>query len=433
MKDFMNQATDSFAQNNDLNSFFDFVNNTLIRETTADGGAILLVDDLENLISVKVFAGQFPPPYRLPSDLPLRPARVESFFRFAKFSNNENIFGKIISQNKAELITNPLADNRIFQNGEDAFLKCGTYIFIPIQNEEIPIGVIALARSATTSPFSEENFKSAKIFASLVNATLKNIYLFNKLVEKAEVNREFELACIRRDSLKHQFLEDFKTFSIGHIFNPAHNICSDYYEPIFNKMNRIIFMCIDTKTNGLASLELIITIRSLIHLISNSSQNSRTMLEWINKTICSKYFQKVKTSLSIIIFNPETNEIQCSSAGDIPIYVISKNKTVCLTKKTNMLGIDKNSQYILVEQQLKKEEIICMFTDGILKTVNSPSKMYTETTLLTNIIDKKLSTAQQIANKAKLKIKAIEGNTPHYDEQTLFILKSTAQPNLAPR
>ncbi|MGL4982307.1 MAG: GAF domain-containing SpoIIE family protein phosphatase [Treponemataceae bacterium] len=422
--DFLLYASDSFGKNNDLLNFLEFANNTLIRETIADGGMFLLVNDLENQIAVKALSGNFPPPFRLPDNIPCQPSRIETYLRFAKFSLDENIFGKIISKGEPELIIDPSSDSRIFENGSETFIKCGSYIFIPIKNHEVSIALIALARKSTSTPFSQKDFEVANFLATLVSMTLKNIYSFYEFIEYAELNREIEIACMRREKMLTKSLNTFNTFSIGFLFNQTENACTDYHEALFSKKDKVVFMCMDVEANGFKSLETMVAIRSLFHLITNTSQNPSIMIEWINRSISTKLFKSSKINLSVILFNPETNTIQCSQAGNIPVYLIRKGVVTKLTESGLSVGNDANTKYVLTEQKLKKGDIICMFSDGILNTINSTKKSYTEEELLLTIIEDKLHTAQEITTKAKLHIRTIEGITPRYEDQTLFVLKS---------
>ena len=61
-RDFTIIASEALTQNADLMTLLDKVNECLIRETQAHGGAILLVDGFEDVLVVKSLSGDFPPP-----------------------------------------------------------------------------------------------------------------------------------------------------------------------------------------------------------------------------------------------------------------------------------------------------------------------------------------------------------------------------------
>lgn len=89
-RSFVAMASDSFGKKDGMQNLLDEINKTFVELTGADGGAVLMVDDFEDSINVKSFTGVFPPPYRLPEDLPHKELRVSTSFKFANFALRDN-------------------------------------------------------------------------------------------------------------------------------------------------------------------------------------------------------------------------------------------------------------------------------------------------------------------------------------------------------
>ena len=122
-RDFLIHAAKAFSEDSGLDRLLEHINESIIAETKADGGAILLLDDFDDIIAVKSFKGQFPPPYCIPADIPHKIVRVETNFRFAQFGLEDNIFGIVAKSGKPELITDPLNDSRMYQNEPEDYLE----------------------------------------------------------------------------------------------------------------------------------------------------------------------------------------------------------------------------------------------------------------------------------------------------------------------
>ena len=82
---FVTLAADGFGNKEGMQTLLDCINKTCIDVAKADGGAILMVDDFEDSINVKSFIGDFPPPYELPAEMPHKPLRVSTSFKFAAY------------------------------------------------------------------------------------------------------------------------------------------------------------------------------------------------------------------------------------------------------------------------------------------------------------------------------------------------------------
>ena len=81
---------ESFA----ISDMLDGMARVVVAETDADGGAVLLVDEFEDVVSVRSVQGRFPPPFKLPEDLPRKQERVDAFVRHAQFKLGETLFGE---------------------------------------------------------------------------------------------------------------------------------------------------------------------------------------------------------------------------------------------------------------------------------------------------------------------------------------------------
>ena len=92
-KDIISKMSTFFSSENSMENFLEYCNDLLTQRINADGCVILVPDDYDNTLAVKSFKGSFPPPYKLPEDLPHKPIRVETNLRFAQFQMQDNIFG----------------------------------------------------------------------------------------------------------------------------------------------------------------------------------------------------------------------------------------------------------------------------------------------------------------------------------------------------
>jgi sigma-B regulation protein RsbU (phosphoserine phosphatase) len=130
-QEFISRVSESMTGEINLVRLLDFINEILVKHTKADGGVIFLADDFEDVIASKAFMGKFPPPYKLPSDLPHKPIRVETNLRYAQFNLGDTIFGEVAANGKPVLIEHGDNDPRVFVNGPEDFLKPGATSWFP--------------------------------------------------------------------------------------------------------------------------------------------------------------------------------------------------------------------------------------------------------------------------------------------------------------
>lgn len=424
-RDFLVHAADAFSEEAGLPRLLDFINISIMKETKADGGALLLVDDFDDVITVKSFSGSFPPPYELPSDIPHKIVRVETNFRFASFPLNENIFGEVARTGRSELINDPLSDSRLYQNETEDFLKLGSYIFIPLKIKGIVLGVIALARTHENEQFTEKEYKTALILASFAGTAIKSIFSFQEVVEHSELIREAEIACKIQKRMHPKLLPSIPSLSMGHYFNTAEGVCGDFFDIIPARKDRISFVLADVAGKGMNSLLIMVMLRAILRLVVNTTQTASTILSWANRGISVESSIDHFASLALIIYDSVSNKIHFSTAGTTPVYIYktSTKKIERLSELSEPIGVEKTSAYVDNETKVSSGDIVITFTDGIVETVNSNGVQYTTERLIAIIKKNSHLNGKEIANIVKDDIKKFSGSTHQHDDQTLLVIK----------
>jgi len=424
-KKFMIQATEAFAEDSGLSRLLDFINTNIIEATKADGGAVLLIDDFEDIISVKSFTGDFPPPFQLPAEIPHKIIRVETNFRFSQFPLSETIFGYVARSGKPELIIDPLSDDRLYQNEPEEFLKLGSYIFVPLKIRDTVIGVISLARKFDSPKFTEEEFKIAKNLTDFACISIKTIYSFKDLVERSELTKETELACSIQKKMHPKLLPLIPSLSLGCYFNTAEGVCGDYYDVIPSRKDRISFILADVAGKGMNSLIVMVMIRAIMRLIVNTTQSAATILEWVNRGICAENSIDHFASIALMNYNLETKTIQLSSAGTTPVYKYSlgENSITCISVQSEPIGVEKTTKYLDQNISVAEGDIVFTFTDGLVETLNPSGKQYSVERLLKIIKENASLSGKDITSLVKKDIEQFAGSSYQHDDQTLLIMK----------
>ena len=424
-KNFSLIASEALAKDGDLGPLLDSVNASLIFETQAHGGAILLVDGFEDVLAVKSLAGDFPPPYRLPEDLPHKVIRVETNFRFSQFPLTETIFGAVACSGRGELITEPLSDIRIIQNGPEDFLKCGSYIFIPLKIKETVIGVIALARRYGEAAFTEREYNIASILADYASAAIKIVYSYQEVMEHAELTKEGDIACKLQATLPPKLLPTIPGLSLGSFQRIADGICGDYYDIIPARRDRISFVLADVAGKGMTSLMVMVMLRAMLRLTVNTTQSAATILSWANRGIASETTIDHFASVALINYDGEQKKIQIATAGATPIllYHAATGEMEKISQMSDPVGVEKKTEYQDKDFSVQTDDIIITYTDGVIEAPNSRGLQYSKERLLEVIVNNKHLSGKEIAEHVKTDILKFTGVDAQHDDQTLLIIK----------
>ena len=425
-KELISKLSSFFSNDNSMENYLEYCNGLLTEKISADGCVILIADEYDNTLAVKSFKGSFPPPYKLPEDLPHKPIRVETNLRFAQFQLKDNIFGDIFTGGEPVLIEDSVKDPRVFQNGPEDFLRCGSYIFVPIKQQEGVIGVVALARKPENTPFNRKDFEDATILTDAISTTMKPLYSFLAYAEHTELNKDGSIASKYQKTMMPAKLPVIFGLSIGCFTNPMESVCGDYYDVIASRRDRISFIMTDVAGKGMNSLIVMIMIRAILRLAVNTNQDTSTILSWTNRGICSES-SKIDhfASVALINYDSTNKEAEVSTCGNNPVFLYSSGDKSLkqISTPSEPLGVSKDAIYKNIKLNLQKGDIIVTCTDGVIEALNENGVQYSTENLKKVIIKNSNANAKEISNKIKDDLKKYCGITQQYDDQSLLAIK----------
>ena len=425
-KNLVSQVSQFFSRDKSMENFLDYCNKMVTEKVNADGCVILISDDYDNTLAVKSLMGSFPPPYKLPDDLPHKPLRVETNLRFAQFPLTDNIFGGIFTEGEPALIPDSIKDPRVYQNGPEEFLKCGSYIFAPIKQQDRMLGLLGLARLPDNEKFNKDDFDMAVILADAISTAITPLYSFLAYAEHAELSKDGIIASKYQKDLLPATLPVSPNVSIGCFSNPVEGVCGDYYDVIASRKDRISFVMSDVAGKGMNALVVMIMIRAILKLTVNTEQSAATILSWANRGICIDS-AKIDhfASVALINFNSTNNKAQISTCGNNPVFLFSaaQNEFKQLTTPSEPMGVEKNSVYTDIDVDLSSGDILVTCTDGLLESLNENGVQYTSESLKKVILKNKSANAKDISGRVKDDLKKYCGSAQQYDDQSILVIK----------
>ncbi len=424
--EFSEYAASVYAAKDGINDLLTFINKGICKEIGADGGAILMIDDFEDVITVKSFEGDFPPPYKLPSDIPHKPIRVATNFKFASFPLRDNIFGEIATSGKAELITSPEGDSRIFQNEPEDFLKCGTYIFAPLKMHDNVIGVLAFATAYGKQAFTEEKLEFVNALSNFASAAIKSVITVKETMEHNDLEKEAQLATNIQSMFHPTKLPVVQGIEMGTIWNQEEGVCGDYYDVIVSRKDRVSFVMSDVAGKGMNSVVIMTMLRAMIRLVVNTKKTAGTILEWVNHGISAENFSTDHfASCALINYDPTKRQVEIATGGSIPVYYFDSQeaKFTCLSTPTEPIGVDKESKYKDILQDIKTGDMLITYTDGLIEALNDQGQQYSIDSLFSVVSKNSRLKGKDIANLVKSDIKKFIGNVCLHDDQSLLLIK----------
>ncbi|MFH1429616.1 MAG: PP2C family protein-serine/threonine phosphatase [Candidatus Margulisiibacteriota bacterium] len=240
-----------------------------------------------------------------------------------------------------------------------------------------------------------------------------------------EIEQDLKTALILQQTLLNRFKPQINNMDIGIRSVPASSIGGDFYEFMQPDKtgNRVDIVIGDVAGHGVpASLITVLSIMSFSEL-AKGNQDPGVIMGKAN-TMIEEYIKDTPVPFVTAFYasyNPEARKMRYARAGH-PAPLLKRNgQWIELEGKGVILGAFAGSSYEANEIEIKKGDILILYTDGLTEARGADGEMY-GTERLQSIVDKAADVSLNAACDAIFNdVRKYSGNVQQ-DDETLIIL-----------
>ena len=395
---------------------------------------------------------------------------------------------QIISQNKLSVQQNNLSQFKL-QPGENLVLRGDSiYLTVPIRENEVAVGTIALSSSDRQINEAREiaitavgsitvimiligvpltmlilNRKLKPI--SLITDCLKSVdfdnfnlspnvqsknelgYLSETLkvmgarikrasaeaIEKERMTRELEIAQeIQRNILPTSYPKN-ELYEFAGMYTSAREIGGDYFDFIEFGNGQLGFLVADVSGKSLPGMLVMLLTRDIVKKHSRTILNPAELLTEVNQELLQNIKKGMFVTMFIGVIDEQKGKITFASAGHNPLLVVSNKgrKPELIKTKGFPLGMVDSGQFKnrieLVERNLDEGDWLIQYTDGINEGQNSQNKEFGMSRFIEEIQNLKTTKPEQLVSGVTKAHQHFVAGAPQYDDITLLVMKWTGQ------
>ncbi|MBM4172438.1 MAG: serine/threonine-protein phosphatase [Ignavibacteria bacterium] len=329
------------------------------------------------------------------------------------------IFEKISSERTilADETNNLLKERGIFKYSASGF---GKKIFV--QGKKYYEYLIAV----NSDHIGDDLRYTLNIVATVLTSKLREKYLTqsrNNLIENIDKARELQRSILPEHEYKFHFYEIFG------VTIPAENVSGDFYDylKIGDDEERLGIAVGDAASKGLAAAAEALYISGAIRMASTFHIKISPMMHRINQLV-NKIFSDDKFSS---LFYGEISAdkkglfLYANAGQNPPIFYNHQKKSISKLLPTGpLLGPAPNSKYETDSLNFSKDDVLVIYSDGIVEAANDKYEFYEEKRLA-NLLKKVANlNARDIAHSIlEDVIKFSTANSRYQDDKTIVVIK----------
>lgn len=246
----------------------------------------------------------------------------------------------------------------------------------------------------------------------------------NRLSSEIEVSQRLQTMILPKE----QELNTINELEIAGFMEPADEVGGDYYDVLQN--NGLLKIGIgDVTGHGLESGVLMLMVQTAVRTLMESNQNDpKKFLEILNRTIY-KNAQRMNSDkhLSLCLIDYKDGKLKLSGQHEEMLLIHSGGdmKRIDTINLGFPIGLEETIEEFVfqVEIELKYQDVVVLYTDGITEAENTQGVQYGLERLCQIIKNNWRNSAKNIRQTVISDVKEYIGTNKVYDDITLVVIK----------
>ena len=300
-------------------------------------------------------------------------------------------------------------------------------IVIPVYHKQIPLAYVLLGDVNEQKIELSAAIKHLPYIQTLTNiivVSIENKKLYRQTIQKAQMQKELELAQTMQQMLFPNNLPDTEAIKVAAKYIPHQQVSGDYYDFLPLNIHEYIFCVADVSGKGIAAALLMSNIQATLHSLINYTHNLKDIIIELNKRVWINAKGEKFVSLFLGKINTKSKQLTYINAGHNPPVLISRGKVSRLTKGSTLLGIAENIPFIEVDiMNVPEAYTLFCYTDGLTDIVNSADEFLSEETVI-EILQKNIKSDPAFMNDAIMYYAdEFKGENLYVDDIALLTIK----------
>jgi sigma-B regulation protein RsbU (phosphoserine phosphatase) len=394
----------------ELNKLLDYIMDLITQNIPMDRGILMLMEGQPQELVPKVV--------RVQGTSPKRQNIVVS----------KSILRTVMEKNSSILISDVQSDKQLSDQQSIVAGQTHSAMCVPLWNNREIIGLIYSDREALHGQFTEEDLRLLTVLANLAALKIENTRLFEESLEKARMEQELMMAQKIQRNLMPQGDPVFDPLDITGNTWPCRHIGGDYFDFIPMDPSGLGLVIADVSGHGVGAAFLMASLRASLYALIPSVKDLALLASRLNDIVYGDSDDDhAFISFFLGVLNRDTMEMTYVNAGhDPPLLINSAGNVRTLAGTGFCLGMFPSVSYETKSIRIEPDEILCLYTDGIVEGRNPENEEYGTDRLCRQLCACSGLPAQDVLNKINEGVRSFSASDELGDDMTLIIVKKKA-------
>lgn len=311
--------------------------------------------------------------------------------------------------------------------------KFGNILISPLRTHNDIKGYLIASRKNELI-FYEEDKNAIKTFSDYASVAIENSRLLSESIEKERLEKELDVAREIQKKILPSKDPVLEKLSISSVFIPAFEVGGDYYDFFETTDERFGFVIADVSGKGISAAFIMAEVKGIFESLSRIFDSPKQILVNANQVLRDTLSRNSFVSALYGIIDLKNEKLYLARAGHCPALLVRDSNVLEFKPEGMGLGLATSDFFekTIQEQEidLKDNDTIILYTDGITEAKNKELDDFGENRLSGIVIENANQSADKIANKIIHDVTVFSSSHAQYDDITLVILKWKQKNNL---
>src|SRR6266853_625757 len=311
-----------------------------LRVIEAGGGALYIHDRKSEQLRPTFVSRECPPFFEVPESQQQQPGFTwQSYLRLRSVPNSEGLLGEAWTGREPLLLNG--SDPRLAPL-RGATRGVTSALLGPLVYGSDSLGVLAIARGAGETPFTDSDFQIFKTIVEQSSFAIYNGMIFSQAAEKRRLDQDLQVAHEIQRILLPASAPELDGFQISGINIPAQQVSGDYYDYIHIDDEHVGVAIADVSGKGVPASLIMAMCRSVLRSQAPLQPSPAVALRQVNAQLFPDIKEDMFISMAYAIIERDSGTVTLCRAGhDAPLLYSARDRTVSKINPPGMaLGID---------------------------------------------------------------------------------------------
>ena len=401
----LNELAIAAGSSMEVDQVLDIIVQKSIKAMKAEQGSILLVTDQQ--------------------DTPFKTLiRQQDQTGLQSYRVGTHITGWVLKNQQPLLIENLATDPRFNTTAEEQ-KAINTVLCVPIWHKASIMGILMVTNKKANEPFSNDDVRLLSIIAAQSGQLIRNSQLQQEAIEKKRLSHELDLARKMQLDILPKSIPKIPGLDIARFFQPADSVSGDYYDFYLLPDNRLLVLLADVSGHGPSAALMMTMLKGVFHSIIKNYSDAAQTLKSMNMILNDILPEEIFVTCQLFEIDATHKTAIFANAGHHPILIFRGTSESCeqIELKSCALNIMDNFDYQMKEIDLRSNDVLILYTDGLNEAINRDNEMFGTSRIKNSINDAASEKSDTLINNIKTNLDNFTGAVTYQDDLAVIVIK----------